>query len=415
MRMTYLNILAKSSMIFGTWIATTTGVVAEVSGELILEARYFPETALFSSQEELYGSVSAEIEYFTPLMGNQNLTLSINPFVRYDQHDDERTHADLRELLLTYSMGDWEWRLGIGKVFWGVTESQHLVDIINQTDFIEDIDGEDKLGQPMINISWLQDWGALNVFILPYFRERTFAGVNGRLRAPVVVDTNNPEFLTTTTIGFASAEYESEIEQGHVDAAIRWSGTIANYWDVGLYYFNGTAREPELILQSSTDGPVLIPRYNQIHQVGLDLQATLDSWLLKLETIARSGDPEDYQAVVAGFEYTFFDLGAGLDIGALLEYHHDTRGQTNNAIFQNDVFAGIRLGFNDEQSSEFLAGGYLDLDNDSAFFRIEGSRRIGSNFKATLQAQLFDINDVTDPQYFIQQDDYIEFSLGYFF
>ncbi len=410
-----LKLVSTTTIIIGLSLASLGSAVAEVSGELILEARYFPETALFSNQEELYSSISAEINYFTSLMGNQDLTLSFTPFVRYDQHDDERTHADVRELLISYASGDWEWRVGVGKVFWGVTESQHLVDIINQTDFVEDIDTEDKLGQPMVNITWLQDWGALNFFVLPYFRERTFAGVNGRLRAPVVVDTDNPEFLTTTTIGFAPAQYESEIETGHVDAAIRLSGTVANFWDYGLYYFNGTAREPELILQNSTDGPVLTPRYNQIHQVGLDLQATLDSWLLKLEAIARSGNPEDYQALVAGFEYTFFDLGQGLDIGVLLEYHHDTRGQSNNAIFQNDLFAGIRLGFNDEQSTELLAGGYLDLDNDSAFFRIEGSRRIGSHFKASVQAQLFDISDVTDPQYFIQQDDYVEFRLGYFF
>jgi len=411
----FLQFLTRFIFTVALFLGSYSYAIAEVSGELILEARYFPETALFASQEELYTSVSAELEYVTPLLGNQDLTLSFTPFVRYDEHDDERTHADVRELLISYASGDWEWRVGIGKVFWGVTESQHLVDIINQTDFVEDLDTEDKLGQPMVNITWLQDWGALNFFVLPYFRERTFPGVNGRLRTPVVVDTDNPQFLTTTTIGFGSAQFDSEIEPGHVDAAIRLSGTVANFWDYGLYYFNGTAREPELIPQSSINGPLLIPRYNQIQQVGLDLQATLDSWLLKLEAIARSGDPEDYQALVAGFEYTFFDLGQGLDVGVLLEYHHDSRGQTNNAIFQNDLFAGIRLGLNDEQSTELLAGGYLDLDNDSAFFRVEASRRLGSRFKAAVQAQLFDITEVTDPQFFIQQDDYLEFSLGYFF
>lgn len=395
--------------------ALSIPVHADLSGQLVGELRYFPEAASFSSQEELYSSVSAEFEYRTSLFNNPDLNLTFTPFVRYDQHDDERTHVDIRELMVYYASGDWEWRAGIGKVFWGVTESQHLVDVINQTDFIEDLDTEDKLGQPMINITWLQNWGALNFYILPYFRERTFPGVNGRLRPPLVIDTDSPEFLTTTVIGFAPAQYESEIEDGHVDGAIRWSGTVADYWDYGLYYFNGTAREPELLPQLGDNGTVLVPRYNQMHQVGLDLQATLDSWLLKLEVIARSTAAQDHQALVGGFEYTFFDIGAGMDIGALLEYHHDTRGLGTNAIFQNDLFAGIRLGLNDEQSTEFLAGGYLDLDNDSVFFRLEGSRRFGSSFKASLNAQLFNISEPTDPQYFIRQDDYLEFSLGYYF
>ena len=56
-----------------------------------------------------------------------------------------------------------KFRVGVGKVFWGVTESQHLVDIINQTDLVENIDTEDKLGQPMLETTWLQNWGATTV------------------------------------------------------------------------------------------------------------------------------------------------------------------------------------------------------------------------------------------------------------
>ncbi len=73
-----------------------------------------------------------------------------------------------------------ETRVGVRRVFWGVTEFQHLVDIINQSDSVEDIDNEDKLGQPMINLSLVKDWGIVDFFVLPYFRERTFAGAEGR-------------------------------------------------------------------------------------------------------------------------------------------------------------------------------------------------------------------------------------------
>ena len=47
----------------------------------------------------------------------------------------------LRELSLLWISGNWETRIGVSKVFWGVAESQHLVDTINQTDLAANPDG----------------------------------------------------------------------------------------------------------------------------------------------------------------------------------------------------------------------------------------------------------------------------------
>ena len=92
----------------------------------------------------------------------------------------------LREAYWAYE--DWSYKgteiellVGINKVFWGVTESVHLVDIVNQTDLVEDLDQEDKLGQPMVNLALQHDWGLLNIYLLPYFRERTFPGIDWSL------------------------------------------------------------------------------------------------------------------------------------------------------------------------------------------------------------------------------------------
>ena len=75
--------------------------------------------------------------------------------------------------------GEWELRVGVDRVFWGVAESQHLVDIINQVDFVEHPDGESKLGQPMVHLTWSGDWGALELFGLSGHRARTFPGPVG--------------------------------------------------------------------------------------------------------------------------------------------------------------------------------------------------------------------------------------------
>ena len=60
-------------------------------------------------------------------------SFTFQPFIRIDQQDEERSHFDIRELAWLHVGNDWELRTGIRKVFWGVNESQHLVDIINQT------------------------------------------------------------------------------------------------------------------------------------------------------------------------------------------------------------------------------------------------------------------------------------------
>ena len=130
----------------------------------------------------------------------------------------------------------------MGKVFWGVTEAVHLVDIVNQTDLVESLDGEEKLGQPMIDLSLIRDWGVVDLFVLPWFRERTFPSEDGRPRFAIPIDTHDPI-------------YESSAEQHHVDFAARWSNSIGE-WDIGLSYFYGTSREPRFVILPSAIDPV---------------------------------------------------------------------------------------------------------------------------------------------------------------
>jgi hypothetical protein len=158
--------------------------------------------------------MAVQPEYYT-FWSDGRQSLTIEPFYRRDQHDGKRTHADLRELVWQRAGDTWELRVGVSKVFWGVAESQHLVDIINQTDLVEDIDQEDKVGQPMVDLTLVRDWGNLDLFVLPWFRERTFPGRNGRLRSIPRVDSGN-------------ASYESGSRQKHVDYAIRWSDAIGD-------------------------------------------------------------------------------------------------------------------------------------------------------------------------------------------
>lgn len=374
----------------------------EWSGFVSLEYRGFFHPGLFPEQHRSYFSVAAQPEYYHQL-DNSKDSFTFAPFVRADRHDPERSHADIRELTWLKVGEGYEWRLGIRKVFWGVTESQHLVDIVNQTDLVENIDTEDKLGQPMVNLALIRDWGTLNAFILPGFRERTFPGVEGRLRTSPRVDTDQ-------------ASYESARERRHIDYALRWSKSLSG-WDIGLSQFYGTSREPRLLPGLDDNGlPVLIPRYDLIHQTGLDVQLTEGSWLWKLETIRRSGQGPTYAATTGGFEYTFTGVfGSVMDLGVIAEYLYDDRGASAPSPFQDDVMTGLRLAFNDVQSSELLVGVINDRRSAARFFNLEASRRLGSHYKLSLEARAFAGAPATDPTFFWRRDDYLQLELARYF
>ena len=372
------------------------------SGYVSGQARGFWQSAQFDDQRDGDFSIATEPEYYKD-WNNGLRAITFKPFARLDSTDPERTHFDIREAHYLHVLGDWEWRVGIAKVFWGVTESQHLVDIINQTDLVENIDTEDKLGQPMIETTWLQDWGALQFYILPGFRERTFPGRHGRLRTGFVVDTDEEE-------------YESGAEEYHVDWAVRLK-TQFGPLDLGLSHFNGTARAPELRPSVDSNGNVeLIPFYGLINQTGLDLQAIIGNWTWKLESILQTKKGRDFTAAVGGFEYTFYGVSeTGADLGVLAEYHFDDRKRDAPTAFQDDLFLGARYVFNDAQDTEILAGGLYDFDFSSKSFRVELRRRFSDSWKLESELQLFSGVAREDPSRIFHRDDYFQLDLAYYF
>jgi hypothetical protein len=372
----------------------------DIASNLDLTTRYFTGDARWPGQDDATTqwslAATAELRW-----RGDDARASIIPFVRKDAVDDERSLADLQEAYWAREADSLELLLGVNTVFWGVTESVHLVDIVNQTDAVADIDGEDKLGQPMINLEVQRDWGLLSAYLLPYFRERTFAGVDGRLRAPLPVDTDNPQF-------------ESSREENHVDIALRYSHFVGSV-DFGLSVFRGTSREPRLL--PSADATSLIPVYDQIDQFGLDLQYTGDAWLWKLESIVRDSKTDSFSAAVGGFEYTFYQVAdAAADVGVLLELQYDGRADSEPlTLADNDLFAGIRLALNDSQDSAVLIGTGYDLETSETYLNIEAERRLGADYVLELRARFFTNAEPGDASYAIESDDYLQLQLSRYF
>ena len=399
--------------------------IAEIdfTGRLNAESRWFPQSALFPDQgTHASGFVAIPNLYLEDEAGR---VLSITPFFRYDSADARRTHFDLREayILLTGALGngEWELRLGIDRVFWGVVESRHLVDIVNQIDLVEHPDEKTRMGQPMAYVTWSSNWGVLELLGMTYHRARTFPGSSGRLRASLIVDDER-------------VEYEGSSGKWHPDFAARYSHTLG-LLDFGVSVFDGTAREPTLGLcldcggqpgqpgQPSPPGPpALFPTYERIRQFGVDAQWTTGSLLLKLEAIRRNGArnllsrEEDYNAFVLGGEYSFFSLlDSDADLILFVEWDRDGRGRRATNFYENDLFAALRFMLNDVQGTEVTASVLHDLDRGQRIYGLELARRLADAWSVNLEAVAISNIDASDLYYDLRRDGFVQFSLNYHF
>lgn len=370
-------------------------------------------------------------------------------FGRWDGNDAARTHADIREAYLQWLGEGREASIGLRQQVWGVVESRHLVDILNQTDFVEDLESEHKLGQPLLQLALeSEDRGRLDAFLLPYFRERTFPGPRGQPRVPIPID----ESLT---------RYESPRGRRHLDTALRyqhrWGGL-----DWGLSWFSGTAREPTLPIclrqgsgfEGTEEGPrcdlvgldqqgtaltpllqqlglapsdeqaraevirnlLVIPVYPQLEQLSLDALWALDRWALKLEALQRRREGERSTAWVAGVEYFIGNaLGSGWNLGLVGERLRDDRDDLLSTRFDDEWFAGLRVGFNDRRSSSLLLGLLADARGRDRVLQLEAQTRPAPGFRLSMTLRSFDRVPGDELTGFLRNEDGLQLRLERFF
>ena len=414
-------------------MAASSYAEVSIDAELDYEgAVYFNDSLNPAIDQNVNNSVSAEMEMYTEWAdGTQSLTFK--PFYRYDEMDDERTHGDIRELMWHQVADEYELKVGIGKVFWGVTESAHLVDIVNQTDSVESLDGEEKLGQPMVQLLIERDWGNLDLFVLPYHRERTFAGPDARL---------------STGLAMGDAIYESGDEENNIDVAARFYSYVDDF-EYAVSAFHGNSRDPSLGYDFVANE--MVPYYAEITQLGIEIQYLFDGWAWKLEAVHREGMPEifafevtgasdslntdcltclvsnpypgvsvvskdkSYFATVAGFEYTQVGIfETRWDLGWVAEHLYDSRQEdVSFGAFEHDLLLGTRWVANDEASSELLAGILYDYEYQDYSLSLEGNTRIMNGLSLELEARIFaPAND--NPQFDFRDEDFVKLTLTYY-
>ena len=98
-----------------------------------------------------------------------------------------------------------------------------------------------------------------------------------------------------------------------------------------------------------------------------------------------------------------------------MEYHYDERGKEGLAPFDDDIFVGSRLAFNDVQSTDILAGAIIDRDTGSSFLNLEASRRLGDRYKLEVEFRGF-VNP-SDKDIFngLRRDHYFQLEVARYF
>jgi hypothetical protein len=262
---------------------------------------------------------------------------------------------------------------------------------------------EARLGQPMLRLRTTQDFGTFDAFVLPYFRDRDFPGPDGRPATDIPVDRD----LT---------RYGSPEGKRHVDGAFRYSNNFGDI-DLGLSWFQGTGRDPVLTPAISKNGDlVLAPLYPLIKQGPVDAQATEGAMLYKFEGYWRRELGREYEAATGGIEYTLYGIaGTAGDLGLVAEYALDSRGLEQRDPYENDAFLALRWTANDAASTSFLAGVDVDAETGALGFRFKGERRIGDDYRLSLEAYLFGDVPRPDPVYNIADDGYVQLRFARFF
>lgn len=343
----------------------------EWAAEFGAEWRYFNDPGEFG-QEQHALSLSSRAEYYHEWNDGDDW-FKFAPFLRVDAADSERTHLDIQEGFWGHLGENWETKLGVTRVFWGRTEFLNLVDVINQKDFVEGTT-DAKLGQPLFHLSLVHELGVLDFYTLIGFRERTFAGEDGRLRTPIVVDTD-------------AARYGKGASKNDIGFAARWAQPVGDYFEVALSAFSGVGREPFFAFNFDFRDPRLIPVYYHQEQFGLEAEFLYEGWVGKLEAISVETHQINYTAAVIGAEYTFGSVfDSAIDVTAIVEYLWDDRGELSPGFLEHDVGIGTRITFNDEFDSSMLIGGLIDPDTKEKIFQLEASRRLDESWKIKASA-----------------------------
>jgi len=366
------------TLLYSALLPITSSAFAEwgsVSGWVNAQTRFYPDTSE-NVEEQTYPAAAFELTYSQDLGDSDQFIATL--FARGDSVDDERNYLDAREFLWLHHGENFQTRVGVGQVSWGVNEIFKITDLINQKDRAE-LPFQKKLGQPMASLSFYWGEQLIELYAMYDVRPAWYPGEDGRLRYPLLIDADNQKYDRGKT--------------GKTDFAAKWK-TRWGDMDISLSHFYGVTRDPYFIFNYDFADPLLIPVYEKVNQTSIDLVYPWGDVLLKAEATYQTGSIEQFESVVGGFEYTqggLFD--SNLDLTWYVEAIWDSRDQIDGTLFDHDIGIAGRLALNDARDSNLVLGVVADYEYDEAFGYFFWTNTFGSSWTLNITGQYFLANE----------------------
>jgi hypothetical protein len=352
-----------------------------VRGSIGGEMRIYPDAPLFPDQDpdDVQASATATLNASADV-GEARFDVEL--FGRFAPDAARELSGDVRQAFVRLQRDKAEWKLGVLSETWGVLEAWNPVDIINQRDLVEDFQGDVKLGQPGMLMTYQLEGATLSFFGTAVARERRFARREDRFRV------------------LPASIVDEDLEDG------RWAPTGAiraevpvNALNLGLSQFLGTAREPILSPIVGAGGlEGFRAFYGRISQTSIDAEYVVGDSVLKAELIHQRGDARPFWGGGIGIETSFSKFGGGLgDLTLYAEAYADSRDDDAPLTpFQRDVFVGARYSFNDTGDTLLELRHTYDLEWRSSLLELRANRRLFSDFVLSF-AFLTTLNQSRDP------------------
>lgn len=331
-----------------------------------------------------------------------------------------RSFARVDELFLKYELENSSFKMGKSIEFWGALELYNATDVFNTADFRNDMmQSDNKLGSYNINYSYYTDNGTFSIILKLYEESEAMAKYAYPYyflpKEQYIADMNK-------TFNFRyDSELLSEHSVGKPSLYIKYNASTDFSLDYAFVYERGydSQRYIQITLPKTPSGD--IPFNSTIYQVDKFLTfntLAVENTLYKFEGlyahVLDKVNVSDYTQLSFGVEHTLTNFSeSDSDLGLITEYYYyktlesgakNSDANLSNGYYsdltlfqnyQNDLFLGVRITFNDEGDATFIGGVVLDTQYKEQLYTAEYERRLFEVMKLKLSYQNFQPSTTT--------------------
>lgn len=320
-------------------------------------------------------------------------------FEAFHSHSDpKRSYLLVNEAGLQYDWSD-TFTLTAGKSlkFWGALEAYNITDTFNTKNFLfspySPFDKSKKYGSWNIASTARFENGELELIVKAREEEQPLPSFNSAENPlplpydPSLIYPGNRQgsFYARYSANRDNLDYAFILERG--------------YDNQRALTYNGRSLQQTLSLCTKFAGYATLVDGNNVY---------------KAEAAYTDSTIENYYHLGIGAEHTFYSLIAQSDATLYLEYY---RSDTDSILqlFQNDWFGGIRLNFNDTDSSELKAGVIYDPRYGDRIIEAQFKRRLAEGWSGEFRLRRIDTDSIASPLYGDDKSLTLRAMLAYYF